>query len=158
MPHSLQPHLLGENQVLIAFDHGTTLIDVKRDGDTWSASQRWTSPALKPTFNDFVVHDGSIYGFDGATFCCADAQTGERRWKEGRYQHGQVLLLADQGLLLVMSEKGEVILVAANPDEHKELGRIQAIKGKTWNYPAIAGGRLLMRNSNEMAAYDISGR
>jgi outer membrane protein assembly factor BamB len=156
MPHSLQPHPLGESQILIAFDHGATLIDVKRDGEVYTPSQRWTSRALKPTFNDFVVHKGSIYGFDGAIFCCVEVQTGESRWKEGRYDHGQVLLLADQNLLLVISEKGEAILLAANPEEHKELGRFQAIKGKTWNHPVIAHGRLFVRNAEEMACYELA--
>jgi hypothetical protein len=84
-----------------------------------------------------------------------DAQTGQRRWKAGRYGHGQVLLLPEQSLLLVVTEEGQVVLVAANPERHQELGRFQAIQGKTWNHPAIAHGRLYVRNAEEMACCEL---
>jgi hypothetical protein len=131
------------------------LLDVARDGSAWTATPRWASRRLKPSFNDFVVHDGVIYGFDGTFFGCIDLHTGEGRWRGGRYGHGQVLLLADQSLLLVVSESGEAVLVAATPDEHQELGRFQAVKGKTWNHPVIAGGRLYVRNAEEIACYAL---
>jgi hypothetical protein len=66
------------------------------------------------------------------------------------------VLLADQGLLLVISETGEVVLLAADPSRHQELGRFQAIQGKTWNHPVIAHGRLYARNAEEMACYELS--
>jgi outer membrane protein assembly factor BamB len=54
-----------------------------------------------------------------------------------------------------MSDTGELALVKASPAEYTEVARFPAIEGKTWNYPAIAGGRLFVRNANEMAAYKI---
>jgi hypothetical protein len=130
---------------------------VKRNDGIWTATRRWTSRRLQPSFNDYVIHNGSIYGFDGTFFCCLDTKTGARLWKDGRYGHGQMLLLADRSLLLVIAESGEAILVAANPAEHQELGRFQAVKGKTWNHPAIAHGRLYVRNGEEIACYDLEG-
>jgi outer membrane protein assembly factor BamB len=153
----LQPHPLGNGRVLLASDSdGLRLLDVKRNGESWAVSQQWASRAFRPSFNDFVIHDGSIYGFDGNIFCCVDAQTGQRRWKDGRYGHGQVLLLAEPALLLVLSEQGEAILLKANPNAHEEVGRFKAIEGKTWNHPAIAGGRLYVRNAEEMACYRLA--
>jgi hypothetical protein len=67
-----------------------------------------------------------------------------------------VLLLVDQGLLLVLSEQGEVILVEANPEELKEVARFQAIEGKTWNHPTIVGDRLYVRNAEEIACYELA--
>ena len=84
---------------------------------------------------------------------CIDAATGRRQWKEGRYGYGQLLLAS--GHLVVLSGEGELILVRANPEKHEELARFQAIHGKTWNHPAIADGRLLVRNAVEMACFDI---
>jgi hypothetical protein len=110
---------------------------------------------LKPSFNDFVIHDGAVYGFDDRIFTCLDLETGKRRWKEGRYGSGQVLLLGDQPLLLVVTDDGEVVLVAANSDEHHELARFQAVEGKTWNHPVIAHGRMYIRNAKEIACFEL---
>jgi outer membrane protein assembly factor BamB len=153
---AVQPRALGNSQVLIGSeDLGSMLIDVKHEKDVWTATENWASRAMRPAFNDSVLYDGSLYGFDGSILCCLDVQTGKRRWKQGRYGHGQVLLLADQGILLVLSEAGEAVLVAANPKQHEELGRFQAIEGKTWNHPVIAHGRLYVRNDEELACYEL---
>jgi outer membrane protein assembly factor BamB len=156
-PRTIQPHVLGEAGMLIASeaDLGLARLDLKREGEGWAVALRWTSRNLKPAFNDFVVQDGHAYGFDGRIFACVELETGSRRWKEGRHGQGQVLLLADQGLLLVVSESGEVILLRASPERHEVLGRFQAVRGKTWNHPVIAHGRLYVRNAEEMACYDV---
>lgn len=157
-PVSIQPHVLNDSQVLFASagDMGLALIGLVRQSDSWEPQKRWGSRGLQPSFNDLVVSDGCAFGFDEAIFGCLDLETGKRRWKKGRYGHGQVLLLAEQKLLLVLAESGEVVLLAANPDRHEELARFQAIEGKTWNHPAIAHGRLYVRNAEEMACYELA--
>ena len=77
-------------------------------------------------------------------------------WKKGRYGHGQILLIADQGLLLILSETAQAVLVATNPQQHEEVAKFQAIEGKTWNHPVLAQGRLYVRNGEEMACYDVT--
>jgi hypothetical protein len=84
--------------------------------------------------------------------------TGQRQWKGGRYGAGQVLLLSDQPLLLVLTEQGEVVLVEPNPAKHHELARFQAINGKTWNHPVISRGKLFLRNAEEMACFELNTR
>jgi outer membrane protein assembly factor BamB len=156
-PRSIQPHPFGSSGVLISseLDVGTARIDVAREGSQWRAEQRWASRALKPSFNDYVIHQGHAYGFDGTVFCCVELEGGKSRWRGGRYDHGQVLLLADQGLLVVVSENGQAVLLRANPNRHEEIGRFPALEGKSWSHPAIAHGRLYVRNGEWMACYDL---
>jgi outer membrane protein assembly factor BamB len=150
-----QPQPVGEGQFLAQAEDGVQLVKVSHTDDGWTPERKWESGAIKPSLNDYVVHNGSAYGFSDGVFCCLDMDSGKRRWKGGRYGHGQVLLLADQPLLFVMSESGEGVLIA--PDEKKlnELTRFQAIEGKTWNHPVIARGKLYARNAEEMACYDL---
>jgi len=158
----VQPALTVDGDVLIGSgsgmgDAGTGVrrVAFAHGADGWSGEERWTSPGIKPYFNDFVVHKGYAYGFDGNSIGCIDLADGQRKWKGGRYGHGQLILLADQDLLLVLSEKGEVALVAASAGQYKELARFSAISGKTWNHPVLVDDVLLVRNDQEMAAFRL---
>lgn len=155
-----QPLVLPGGKVLIAtgMANGSKLLAVTNEGDQWQVNEEWFSKDYSPYFNDAVVHDGHLYGFDGPIFLCVDLATGKKLWKKGRYGHGQVLLVADQGLLVIISEKGELALVEADPKDLKELGKFQAIKGKTWNHPVITGNKLLVRNDEEMACFEVAGK
>jgi outer membrane protein assembly factor BamB len=152
----LQPHQADSSSILISTEPGAALIGSKREGDKWTVLDRWTSNRFRPAFNDFVVHKEHMYGLDDGVLCCIDLATGERVWKKGRFGHGQVLMLADQDALLVSSDKGEIILIAVTPTGHEELGRVQAIEGKTWNSPVLVGNRVFLRNGKEIAAYELS--
>jgi hypothetical protein len=135
---------------------GTRRIAVEHRASGWTVEERWTSIRLKPSFSAMVVHEGHAFGFDGRLLACIDVEDGERKWKGGRYGSGQLLLLPDQDLLLVVSEEGELALVAATPDRYTELARVPAIEGKTWNQPVLVGDILLVRNGEEMAAFRLS--
>jgi outer membrane protein assembly factor BamB len=156
----VQPARTADGDVLFSALGGTGGAGVRRIGvaqtsGKWTTTERWTSNGLKPYFNDYVVHKGHAYGFDGSILASIDLTDGRRVWKGGRYGGGQLVLLADQDLLLVISEEGEVALVNATPDQFTERARFKAIDGKTWNHPVVVGDVLLVRNAEEMAAFRL---
>ena len=153
-----QPIMVDRNRFFISsgYGKGAALVEVKGSGNSYTASTIWENKNMKNKFNSSVLHDGYIYGLDEGILVCLDVNTGERKWKDGRYGYGQVVLAGNH--LIVTSDQGDVALVNASPDKYTEVARFTALTGQTWNYPAIAGGKLLVRNSNEMAAFDISGK
>jgi outer membrane protein assembly factor BamB len=110
--------------------------------------------AMKTKFSNVAILGGNIYGLSDGILECVEAATGASKWRKGHYGHGQSLLVG--GLLLVLSEEGEVVLVEATPDQPNHvLGRFQAIEGLTWNNIAIYGAYLLVRNAEEAACYKL---
>ena len=151
-----QPIPVGENRLFVSsgYGKGCALLEIEaRETGPWSVRTLWTSRSLKTKFASAVIHAGHAYGLDDGILCCVDLADGRRRWKAGRYGHGQVLLAGDK--LVVQCESGEVALVAADPAGHRELGRFAALVGKTWNYPALAGRWLLCRNDREAACFEL---
>ncbi len=149
--NSSQPLLVGENRVFISagYGHGAALLEVGAGG----VRTVWQNIRMKNRFNGSVLYEGHVYGLDEGILACVNVETGELKWKGGRYGYGQVLLAG--GRLVITSERGEVVLVKATPERHQEVARFSAIEGKTWNNPAIAGGLLLVRNAAEMACFRV---
>lgn len=152
-----QPQVVDGSKIVFPAgrDEGTRLVDVKRDGDKWSVQELWKTNRFLPYFSDFVVQDGHAFGVDGSVFSCFNLNTGERCWKKGRYGNGQILLLAEQKLILVLSDSGEVVLIEANKTVHKELARFSVLSGKTWNHPVLVRDRLFVRNGEQVACLKI---
>lgn len=155
----LQPALFGGNNLMISAVSTTGSIGIKHfvvsnGAGGWSLKELLTSDKLKPYFNDFVVHKGHVYGFEGPVLECVDISNGNRTWRGGRYA-GQLLLLADQDLLLVLSEKGDLALVSATPGKFNEIAKFPGITGRTWNHPVLDGNILVIRNFREIAAFRL---
>jgi outer membrane protein assembly factor BamB len=153
--NAAQPIVIGDNRVFISagYGHGAAVVEITPLGDGFQVQAVWTNNRMKNKFSSSVLHEGYIYGLDEAILACISVETGELKWKGGRYGYGQVLL--SSGHLIVTTETGDVVLVKATPERHQELARFSAISGKTWNVPAIADGYLLVRNAEEMACFRI---
>jgi outer membrane protein assembly factor BamB len=151
-----QPVLLGTDRFLLSAGYftGCAAVEIIRTASGFSARIVWQNKNLKNKFTSSVFWQGYIYGLDEDILTCLDASTGERKWKDGRFGYGQLLLAS--GHLVILSGEGELALVNATPERYEELARFQAIKGKTWNHPAIADGKILVRNAEEMACFQIS--
>ena len=133
---------------------GCVTVEVNQNETGFTTREVWRNKNLKNKFTSSVFLNGYIYGLDEDLLTCLDAHTGRREWKEGRYGYGQLLLAGEH--LIILSGEGELALVKAAPVGPTELARFQAIRGKTWNHPVLAGGRLLVRNAVEMACFDVS--
>jgi outer membrane protein assembly factor BamB len=146
---------LADDLLLVSAGYGvgSRLLRVTPAGARFEVDEVWESRRLKSKFASVVASEGTVFGLDDGVLVALDPATGERLWKRGRYGHGQLLLVGD--LLLVQAENGEVVLVEASGEEHRELGRFTALSGKTWNPPALSGDLLLVRNDQEAAAFRL---
>ena len=155
-PHISTPVVLPDDRVLVSSGYGvgSELLKIQKDSEgKLNPTRIWKSIRLKAKFTDLIYRDGFIYGLDDGIMVCLDAANGEQKWKEGRYGHGQEILVGD--LLLITAESGDVILLDPNPQSSRELTRFSALNGKTWNPPALAGQYLLVRNDKEAACYRL---
>ena len=155
-PNVAPPLPLPGDRLLVSAGYGIgskVFAFASQDDGSATPSLVWESPRLKSKFANLILHEGFVYGLDDGVLTCLDPATGERRWKGGRYGHGQLLLVA--GLLIVQTEEGEIVLVEPTPEAHRELTRFPVLDGKTWNPPALSGSRLLVRNDREAALYDL---
>ena len=158
----MQPAVAADGELVISVGdglggNGTRLIAVKGQAGSggWTTEERWTSEDLNANFTDFVFHKGYVFGFDWGTLTCIDVKDGKQKWKSPKHGYGQVVLLPDQDLLLMLSEKGELVLTKASPDQFTELARFPVLEGKTWNHPVLVGDIVLVRNDHEMAAFRV---
>jgi outer membrane protein assembly factor BamB len=149
------PIVVGGDKVFIstAYDVGAALLQVNVTGDKASAEEIWMSKSMRNHFNTSVLHNGHIYGFDNALLKCIDAMTGEEKWKKPGYGRGS-LLLAD-GHLIVLGERGQLLIVEASSEAYKEKASAEVLKGKCWTMPTLVNGKLYLRNQKEMVCLDL---
>jgi outer membrane protein assembly factor BamB len=134
---------------------GATLLKVHPDGGAASVEPAWSNPSMRNHFSASLYYEGTVYGFDNATLKAISAATGEVAWS--RRGLGRGSLIAADGHLIVLSDRCKLLLAEATPDAWRERGAVQALDDKCWTPPALAGGRLYLRNHTEMVCYDLKG-
>jgi len=149
------PVQVATNRLFLSAGYGAgcVLVEVNGTNDVFTVREVWRNQNLRNKFNSSVFWQGCLYGLDEGVLTCLDTRTGERRWRDGRYNYGQLLLAS--GHLIILSGDGELALVRASPERRVEIARVQALRGKTWNVPALSQGRLLVRNAADMACFDL---
>jgi outer membrane protein assembly factor BamB len=135
-------------------DGGAVLFRVKTEGGKATTEELWHTRGMKNHFNSAVVVGEHIYGFDNATFKCIAVATGEPAWAQRGLGKGSLLATAD-GLLIVLSDRGKLLLVEATPESYKELASFQALEGKAWTSPVLAHGKVYLRDEDELIALDL---
>lgn len=155
-PNVATPVILDEESLFVSAGYGIggTRLRIAPEGDGLSVHEVWATPRLKSKFANVILYRDLLYGLDDGVLVCLDPADGERRWKQGRYGHGQLLLVGDR--LLVQTEKGEVVLVDVSPDGSTERARLEVFSGKTWNPPALAGRFLALRTHEEAVVYEMT--
>lgn len=153
---SSQAWTLADDRILLSkgYGSGAELISVKREGGKWEVTTlEQNKRVLKTKFTNVTIIGAHAYGLSDGVLECVEIATLQPKWKRGRYGHGQVLGVGDK--VLVLGEEGELALVAADPESYLDLGKIQALQGKTWNNLCLTGKLLLVRNGEEAACYEL---
>ncbi len=144
------PVLAGPDRVMVTAGYGVgaELFSVRHAADgAWAVRSEWTSKRLKAKFANSVRFGNMVVGLDDGILVAVHLSDGRLLWKEGRYGHGQGVVAG--GVLLLMSESGELVGLRPDPSGPHETGRFAVLSGKTWNPVALAGERLLVRNDLE---------
>ena len=144
---SPQPVLLGTNRFLLSWrDTARAARHLRwtQQNGVFEAHQVWRNIFLKNKFSSSVLYEGCIYGLDDDILVCLDAESGERKWKDGRFGYGQVLLAS--GHLVILAANGDLALVKANPVGFEEVARFLALQLARLERisPQIADGKILV--------------
>ncbi len=135
--------VIADDKVFISSGYGTGCAMLQ---STAQNPLLWQNRDMKNHFNASVLVNGYIYGFDESELACLDARTGRKMWSQGRLGKGS--LIASDGKLIILSERGELVIADANPQGFKELSRTQILGGKCWSAPSLANGRIYARNAD----------
>ncbi len=145
------------NRLLVSAGYavGSELLEVVRDsGGSLLASNVWSSKRLKAKFSNPIRIGSLVVGLDDGILAAIDLADGSQKWKEGRYGHGQGVWIG--GLLIQMSEEGELVVLEPDATGPNERERIRVFDRKTWNPIALAGDLLLARNDREAVCYRLT--
>ena len=138
------------------YDVGAAVVQIKETDGKLTASEVWTSRVMKNHFSSSVLRDSYLYGFDNAILTCIDASTGEEQWRTRGFGKGS-LIYAD-GHLIILGESGNLALAEATHTEYREKAQRQVFSGRCWTVPTFSGGKLYLRNNEELVCLDLSER
>ncbi|MEM8964548.1 MAG: PQQ-binding-like beta-propeller repeat protein [Acidobacteriota bacterium] len=142
--------------VSASYDIGAKMVQVSKNAAGFVATDVWEArTSMRNHFNPSVLLDGHLIGFDKGTLKCIDADTGRQAWAKRGLGKGS-LIRTDEHVIL-LSERGKLVLAAAATDAYRELASHQALTGRSWTQPTLADGRLYLRNGSEIVAYDLRG-
>ena len=139
-----------------ARDTGSILLEITTTDGKARADEVWVTRFMKNHFSSSVIVGNHIYGFDNATLRCISLDSGERLWARRGFGKGSLIVAG--GMLYVLSDTGVLALIEATPEEYREAARFQALTGKAWTAPALANGRLYVRDQDEMLCLDLRRR
>ena len=151
------PLVLPDDRVLLTYWNEAVMLKISSNA-TMSATEVWRSPRLRSSQGPTIYRDGYLYGFAGPVLVCIDARTGDVRWRHRTYEGSLIGVGPD--LLMLGRSSGDLAVIRASPDGYKELLKTTVLTAGATSItgPSVAGGRLYLRNVEEMAAFQIEGQ
>jgi outer membrane protein assembly factor BamB len=117
----------------------------------------WRNKNLKTPLCGAVLWQGHLYGFNDADLSCVEWSTGTLKWSERSLRRGS--LLVAEGRLVALSENGTLAVAPATPEGYKPILAARVLTGRCWTSPALARGRLYLRNAQgDVVCYDVRAR
>lgn len=135
-------------------DVGAMVVRVTETDDGPRVEEVWRDRVMKNHWSSSVFYEGVLYGFDNGTFKAVDPETGEMLWAHRGLGKGS--LVAADGLLIVLGDRGDLVLVEATPEEYRQKGEVEPLGRKTWTAPTLADGRLYLRDMDEIVCLEVS--
>jgi outer membrane protein assembly factor BamB len=133
------------------YERGGALLRLGPSGRT---SVLWENRNMRNHFNTCVLLGGYLYGNDQNTLKCIDLRNGAERWRQRGMGKGG--LIAVDGHLLVLTERGTLVLSRANPEQYSVLSYASVMRGTCWTQPVIANGLIYCRNhEGELICLDV---
>ncbi len=147
--------IVHRNTIFISSGYGTGCAMLRLQGRKLTAA--WQSKEMRNKMATSVLYRNSLYGFDEKVLKCLDPSNGKKRWGKGKLGLGS-LMIAD-GKLIVLSERGELLIANASPQGFSATTRTKAVSGgKTWVVPVLANGRIYCRNNGgHLVCFEASG-
>jgi len=150
--------IISGNTIFVSsgYNKGCALFRIGPD----SLTEVWRNRNMRNHASSCVLWEGYIYGFDGqfgggGKLTCLDYETGDVKWSQRGMSTGS-LMVAD-GRLIILGEKGKLVIAEATPHGFKELSSAQILTGKCWTVPVLANGRIYARNAGgQLVCVDVS--
>jgi outer membrane protein assembly factor BamB len=158
--HAGTPVIVGDFITVNSQTIGLVGFKITNENGNLKATQSWANKQLRINVASPVWQDGYLYTLGASRdLACVDAANGQMKWSQpgfGRGEKDNASIIVVGKNLLVLTEAGELVLVAANREKYQELGRLQ-VCGSNWCHPAYANGRLYFRDGRELFCLDLNG-
>lgn len=144
-----------DGRLFISSGYGTgcALFHLSVTDGVAAAEELWDSKSMKNYFSTSVLHNGYLYGFNNTMLTCMEFDTGDVAWRQRGFNKGSVLM-AD-GKLIILGERGTLALAKASAEDYEEISRVGIFEGKCWTVPTVAGGKLFLRNEEELVCLNL---
>ncbi len=150
--NAADPIVVG-NEIFITsgYNHGSALLRIEDS----NVVKVWENKNMRTQMSGPVYIDGFLYGFDDAALACIDWKTGTTKWSERSPGRGS--LMAADGKLIVISDKGKLMIVKATPEKFELISSAQVLDGRCWTMPTLANGKIYVRNADgKVVCIDVS--